>query len=261
VKWRQTLFTEPFMRNHLFSVLGSFLSGNLSANDGGKLGEIINKSVLIDSLNYDYQLYTPPQIDSSDKLPVIIFLHGIRERGSGGGIIPANEMIRNFIKQYLKQIPAIVLLPQCRPNKYWSDPLMDKMVMRAFDQTVEEFEANVDRVYLIGVSMGGYGVWHFALQYPRKFAALVSICGGSPILTGDRFSPIAKKIGKTPAWIFHGADDRIVPVTESRELVKALKENQGEVKYSEFPNVGHNVWLNVLGEKDLLPWLLAQTIK
>lgn len=135
------------------------------------------------------------------------------------------------------------------------------MVMKSLAQTIEEFGANVKRVYLLGVSMGGYGVWHFGAQHPGKFAALVSICGGSPILKGDRFSPIAEKISKTPAWLFHGADDRVVPVSESREMVKALQENQGDVKYSEYPGVGHNVWLNVLAEKELMPWLLAQRLE
>jgi predicted peptidase len=134
------------------------------------------------------------------------------------------------------------------------------MVMQAIERTVEEFRADSKRLYLIGVSMGGYGVWHFASAYPQKLAALVSICGGSPVVSGDRFSSIAQKIGKTPAWLFHGAEDKVVPVSESRELVKALKANNNDVKYNEYPGVGHNVWLNALGEKELMPWLLAQKL-
>jgi predicted peptidase len=248
------------MRNELFSVLGGLISGNFSLSGDAENGEILNRTVQIDSEKYGFQIYIPPQIKIEDNLPVIVFLHGIRERGSGG-IIPSNEMIINFIKNYLKQIPAIVLLPQCRPNKYWSDPVMEKMVFQALDLTLAEFSGDSNRLYLIGVSMGGYGVWHFGSQNPEKFAALVSICGGSPILSGNRFSPIAQKIGKTPAWVFHGAEDRVVPVSESREMVKSLRENQGCVKYSEYPEVGHNVWLNVLSEKELLPWLLEQRLK
>lgn len=247
------------MRNELFSVLGGLLSGNLYFDGDAKKGDILSRNIRIESQNYDFQLYVPPKIKNRKSLPVIVFLHGIRERGSGG-IIPSNEMIRNFIKQYLKQVPAVILLPQCRPNKYWADPAMERMVIEALDSTIEEFEADKNRLYLIGVSMGGYGVWHLASQYPEKFAALVSICGGSPILNGDRFSAISKKVGKIPAWLFHGAEDRIIPVSESRELVKAIEENQGIVKYSEFPGVGHNVWLNALSEKELLPWILAQSL-
>lgn len=243
------------MRNELFSLLGGlFTSG--SANKG----TIQNRIARIGSENYNYQVYTPPNVENENDLPVIVFLHGIRERGVNG-FIPSEGAIGNFILHYFSQVPAIMLLPQCRQGKYWSDAEMDKMVMQSLAQTIDEFKADAKRIYLIGVSMGGYGVWHFASQHPGKFAALVSICGGSPLVKGDRFSPIAEKIGKTPAWLFHGADDRIVPVSESRALVKALQENQGNVKYSEYPGIGHNVWLNVLAEKELMPWLLAQRLE
>ncbi|MEJ7700343.1 MAG: alpha/beta fold hydrolase [Pyrinomonadaceae bacterium] len=136
---------------------------------------------------------------------------------------------------------------------------MDEMVLNALAQTIEEFSAvDEKRVYLIGVSMGGYGVWHIAARYPKKFAALVSICGGNSIPTGDRFDALARQIGKTRRELFHGADDKVVPVSESRQIVKAIEANGGNVKYNEYKNVGHNVWFNVLGEKDLLPWLLGQ---
>ena len=118
----------------------------------------------------------------------------------------------------------------------------------------------MQKISLVGVSMGGYGVWHFAAEYPGKFAALVSICGGSSLTEGDRFNPLAAKIGRTPAWLFHGADDKIVQVSESRQIVKALENQGGNVKYSEFPNVGHNVWLNAFAEKNLIPWILEQRL-
>jgi predicted peptidase len=137
---------------------------------------------------------------------------------------------------------------------------MSEMVMTALVQTVAEFDADSHRLYLTGVSMGGYGVWHSALHHPGRFAALVSICGGSPMQSGDRFSPVAQKIGATPTWIFHGSEDRVVPVSESREMVGALKAIGGDVLYSEYEGVGHNVWMNVLAEKELMPWLLAQRL-
>lgn len=236
------------------------MMGGLFSGIGKSAGSIVNRAVLIGGENYEYQIYLPSEIKSAAKLPVIVFLHGIRERGRGG-FISAEGTFGKILLQYLKQVPAIVLLPQCRPGKYWMDAAMDKMVMQSLNQTVDEFSADANRVYLIGVSMGGYGAWHFASQHAKKFAALVSICGGSPVAQGDRYVSVAKKIGKTPAWVFHGAEDNIVPVGESREMVKALKENHGEVKYNEYPNVGHNVWLNALSEKGLLPWLLSQKLE
>jgi predicted peptidase len=121
-----------------------------------------------------------------------------------------------------------------------------------------EFEAEARRLYLTGVSMGGYGVWHLASQQRGRFAGLVSICGGSPLREGDRFTPIARQIAGIPTWIFHGADDRVVPVSESRLMVEALKAVGGDVRYSEYAGVGHNVWMKVLGERELMPWLMAQ---
>lgn len=231
--------------------------GNLLkfALDTGEQGEIISRKASVGKEEFVYQQYVPPAAKQAGKMPLVVFLHGIRERGRGGYI---SGMFAQIVRQYLKQIPGTVLFPQCASGKYWSDAVMDRVVLRAIEQTFAEFGADERRIYLIGVSMGAYGVWHFASQYPEKFAALVSICGGSPILSGERFAPIAEKVGKTPAWIFHGAADKVVPVSESREMVKALKASEGNVKYSEYENVGHNVWLNALAEKDLLSWLMAQ---
>lgn len=243
------------MQNDFSGLLSKMLASSFSR---GKQGELVNKNISIENENYVYQVYLPPQVKTGAKLPLITFLHGIRERGTGGYI---SGMFATIFKQYIKTIPAIVLLPQCRPNKYWTDAAMDKMVAGQIAETARDFSTDETRNYLVGVSMGGYGVWHFAANYPRKFAALVSICGGSPLLSGDRFAPIAEKVGKTPAWLFHGAEDRIVQVSESRSMVAALKANNGNVKYSEYKDVGHNVWLNALNEKELMPWLLSQEIQ
>ena len=243
------------MRNKLLSLLGGMFSSGGTANGGA----IQNRIVEVGSDNYDYQVYVPAKIPNVQNLPVIVFLHGIGQRGSGG-FVPTEGTGGTLVRHYLGQVPAIILLPHCRLGSYWSDPVMDEMIMQSLAQTVEEFGADASRIYLIGVSMGGYGVWHLAAQHAEKFAALVSICGGSPITKGDRFNSIAQKVGKTPAWLFHGADDRIVPVSESRQIVKALKANEGNVKYSEYAGVGHNVWINALAEKELLPWLLAQRL-
>ncbi len=233
--------------------------GNLIklALNPGKQGEIIEQKISLENQDYVYQQYVPPTAKQSGKLPVVVFLHGIRERGRGGYI---SGMFAQIVRQYLKQIPAIVLFPQCDRGKYWTEKTMDSMVLKITEKTFADFDADEQRIYLLGVSMGGYGVWHFASQYPKKFAALVSICGGSPIISGNRFEPIAEKVGNTPTWIFHGAEDKIVPVTESREMVKALKNQNANFKYSEYENVGHNVWLNALNEEKLLPWILAQKL-
>ena len=241
------------MQIQLLSVLGTMLT-----SAGKPQGKIESRQARGGGGDFDYQIYAPPNA-RAEKLPVMVFLHGIRERGSGG-LVPTTGAAGTIVKHYLAQVPAIILLPQCRAGSYWSDPVMDEMVMNALAQTIEEFGADEKRTSLTGVSMGGYGVWHFAFNHPKKFAALVSICGGSSITKGDRFDALANAVGTTPARLYHGADDAIVQPSESRQIYKALKAMGGDVKYTEYENVGHNVWFNVLGEKDLLPWLLAQKL-
>jgi predicted peptidase len=247
------------MQKELLSVLGGLFSSAISSKNGGQQGSLQSRTIQVGGDNFDYQVYVPPQSEGEENLPLIVFLHGIGQRGSGG-FVPVTGVGGEIARHYLARVPAIILLPQCRSASYWSDPVMDEMMMRELAQTVEELQADANRVYLIGVSMGGYGVWHFAAQHTGKFAALVSICGGSPITRGDRFAPLAEKIGKTPAWLFHGADDKVVQVSESRQIVSALEAIGGAVKYSEYAGVGHNVWMNAVAEKELLPWLFAQNL-
>jgi predicted peptidase len=219
---------------------------------------LLTRTVTVGDKSYTYQVYVPSSLRGRQNVPVILFLHGIGQRGEGG-FVPASGAAGAFARQYLERVPAVVLLPQCGRGHYWHDAEMERMVMAELEQTAREFGADEKRLYLTGVSMGGFGAWHMAAAHPMKFAAVVSICGGSPLTSGDRFTPIARKVGSTPVWVFHGSDDAVVPVTESRQMVEALKHVEGNrVRYSEYKGVGHSVWLNALAERDLLPWLLAQ---
>jgi predicted peptidase len=223
----------------------------------GQQSGLLSRTTKVGDKTYGYQIYVPAKLAGTEKPPVILFLHGIGQRGEGGFVKGAAAIL---IRQYLERLPAIVVLPQCEKGHYWSDPLMDKMVMATLNQTVSEFDADRARLYLIGVSMGGYGAWYMAAEHRGTFAALVSICGGSPLRTGDRFTSIARRVSPTPTWVFHGAEDRVVPVSESRQMVAALKEAKGVVRYSEYEGVGHNVWLNAMKEPELLPWILSQRL-
>jgi predicted peptidase len=221
---------------------------------------LLTRTISVGQNSYTYQIYVPAQLRGKQNAPVILFLHGIGQRGDGG-FVPMKGAAALLARQYLEQVPAIVLLPQCRRGRYWHDAEMERMVMAELEQTIAEFGSDPKRIYLTGVSMGGFGAWHMAAAYPEKFAAIVSICGGSPLQRGDRFTPIARRVGSTPAWVFHGSDDRIVPVSESRQMVEALKSVAGSrVRYSEYKGVGHNVWMNALGERELFSWLFAQRL-
>lgn len=234
----------------VFSLLSP---GKANAEEGG----LLTRNVRVGNKSYGYQVYMPGKLAGKERLPVILFLHGIGQRGSGGFVKGAAAIL---IRQYLERLPAIVVLPQCEKGRYWTDPEMEAMVMATLNDAAAEFSADHERLYMIGVSMGGYGAWHLAAERAGTFAAFVSICGGSPLRTGDRFNSIARRVRQTPVWVFHGADDRVVPVSESRQMVTALKDVKGKVRYSEYEGVGHNVWLNVMKEPELLPWLLSQRL-
>ena len=225
---------------------------------GERATGLLSRTVSVGNNSYSYQVYVPASLKQTEKVPVILFLHGIGQRGEGG-YVPAAGGAGMMVRSYMERLPAIVVMPQCRRGRYWHDSEMSEMVLATVKQTLEEFNGDSQRLYLIGVSMGGYGAWHMAAQYPGKFAAIVPICGGSPLSSGDRFAPIARKVGTTPVWVFHGSADRIVPVSESRQMVAAMKATGGNVRYSEYEGVGHNVWLNVAQEADLIPWLLRQS--
>jgi predicted peptidase len=243
-------------------VIPLLLSGFLAAGPDAAAREsksgLLTRTVKLGDESYTFQVFVPAQLAGKRDVPVILFLHGIGQRGEGG-FLPADGAAGAFVRQYLEQIPAVALLPQCRRGKYWHDPEMERMVMAELEQAASEFSADPKRLYLAGVSMGGYGAWHLAAGHPGKFAAVVSVCGGSPLQGGDRFTPVARKVGRTPVWVFHGGEDRVVPVTESRGMVEALKRVEGSrVRYSEYEGVGHGVWMNVAAEPGLLPWLLEQ---
>ena len=239
----------------MWSILGSLISA-AATTKGGRLE---TRTARVGPAAYSYQVHVPTDVGPSP--PVIVFLHGVGQRGAGG-FLPRSGASNALVRRYLSRVPALILLPQCSAGVYWSNPSMDEMVATALAQTEDEFKADTTRRYLTGVSMGGYGVWSVAARRPGYFAAIVSICGGSPIppRASERFKRVAEKIGKTPVWIFHGADDPIVPVTESRQMAAALEAGGGDVKYNEYPGVGHSVWTQVLAERELMPWLLSQRL-
>lgn len=259
----QKFFRNPGVVSVLLgNVLLAFTATSACAREPeARRGEtgLLNRRAAVGETSYGYQVFVPPGGGQQKKLPVILLLHGIGQRGEAG-IVPTTGPAGALVRSYLERVPAIVVLPQCRKNLYWSDPQMEAQAIKALDQSVEAFGGDPARLYLTGVSMGGYGAWHLASKHPGKFAALVPLCGGSPLRSADRYTAIASKVGRTPTWVFHGSDDRIVPVSESRRMVEALKAAGGNVRYTEYEGAGHNVWNRAYTEPDFLSWLLAQRL-
>jgi predicted peptidase len=196
-----------------------------------------------------FQLFLPPDLASSP--PVVLFLHGAGEGGLDGyiqttvGLGPA--MLKNP-----ERFPLAGVFPQSPPRTPWHGRSAEH-ALRALEATLDELDCDRDRVYLTGISMGGYGTWYLATAHASRFAAIVPVCGGSgnPELTAERLAHV-------PVWAFHGDRDDIIPVEESREVVAALRARGSNVRYTEYRNVRHNSWDRAYAEPELMPWLLAQ---
>jgi predicted peptidase len=236
----------------------------------------LDRTVLVNAEIYRYQVYVPQNFNSRKKWPVILFLHGVGERGDDG-LLQTDIGIGHAIRKGVSHFPFVVVMPQCRKdkNERWINEPMQAQALAALEQSVKEFHGDRERIYLTGLSMGGYGVWDLAAKYPRKFAAYVPICGGihGPIKLPDvhvglvddpnvldPYAETARRIGPTPVWIFHGDADDTVPVEESRKMAQALQAAKANVHYTEYPGVGHNAWDKAYAEPELVPWLLAQTL-
>jgi predicted amidohydrolase YtcJ/pimeloyl-ACP methyl ester carboxylesterase len=231
------------------------------------------RTVTVNGVAYPYQVFVPESFGPASKPPVLLTLHGAGERGSEG------EHTRVSLGRALRKDPSrwpfLVVFPQCPKDSQWiGDP--QTAAFLALEEALVEFHGDRERVSLLGMSMGGAGTWWGAFQRPGVFAAVVPICGyivssrGFPIQSfrppdmrrvlesGDPYRVIARELGKTPVWAFHGDADDTIPVTESRRIAEALRLSGGNAAYTEFPGVGHDAWDPAFAEPDLVPWLLAQ---
>jgi len=210
-----------------------------------------------------YRLFVPLGYDASRKYPLLLWLHGGDGRGSDNvrQLNGGNQIGTHFFagKQVQLKFPMFVLLPQCPSNDNWSDPDLNQptkwleLTMSALAEVQKEFSIDPSRLYLAGQSMGGLGVWSTLQAYPGKWAAAVILCAY------DNFTDV-KVLAQTPIWLFQGADDDTVPLLLIQQMVKQLKKANANLKYTEYPKTGHDVWKKVFAEPDLLPWLSSQQL-
>ena len=184
------------------------------------------------------------------KLPMIVQLHGAGERGCGNEELSKVD-IHGFSK-YLKNAEhnCIVIMPQCPNDTFWAARV--ESIIRFIEHLIKEYNVDKDRVYLTGLSMGGYGTWFTSMAKPDLFAAIAPVCGGGMAWNAG--------VLKMPIWAFHGADDAVVSPTQSDEMVSKLREMGADVKYTRIDGVGHNVWENAYN-KELMDWLLSKKRK
>ena len=233
-----------------------------------------NRVITIGSTEYHFRVFTPKVWSRKQKAPVILFLHGAGERGDDN-LAQTKVGIGPAILRQQESLPFIVVMPQCPKNRWWTEQEMQAQALKALDQTIKEFNGDTKRTYLTGLSMGGYGSWAIVAGNPTRFAALAVVCGGvrppprvnvPEAMTGlaasaDPYGAVAAKVGKTPVWVFHGGADPVVPVTESRKMVEAIKAAGGSVRYNEYEGVGHNSWDKAYAEPEIFSWMLAQKLK
>jgi predicted peptidase len=196
-------------------------------------------------ITLSYLLYLPKDYAEKDSRPLLLFLHGAGERGDDLDLVKKHGPPKLIAAG--KDFPFIVVSPQC-PNGRWWQPFE---LMAMVDDVVAKYKVDKDRIYVTGLSMGGFGTWSLAGTTPDRFAALVPICGG-----GDPST--VRRMAHLPVWVFHGAKDPVVPLSASEKMVEALKKINGNVKFTVYPEAGHDSWTEAYNNPELYDWLLQQ---
>jgi predicted peptidase len=202
-----------------------------------------------------YLLFLPEGYDpkGEKRWPLILFLHGAGERGRDVWKVATHGPPKNVADH--PDFPFIVVSPQCPEGEHWSSEIL----LGLLDDITRHYKVDMSRIYLTGLSMGGYGTWDLGLTHPEKFAAIAPICGGGQkitvLLASREKSQALKTLG---VWAFHGAKDPVVPLEESQRMVDALKQaGAQDVKLTVYPEAGHNSWTEAYNDPELYKWMLA----
>jgi predicted peptidase len=202
----------------------------------------------------DYLLYLPAGYDArSGKVwPLILFLHGVGERGSDVWLVAKHGPPK--VDTQMTNFPFIVVSPQCPDGKLWSND----QLLSLLDDVEKRYAVDSHRVYLTGLSMGGFGTWSLGLSHPDRFAALAPLCGGgdyiTPYLLDDSLKPALRTL---PIWAFHGGKDTVVPMIESERMIAYMRKfGDQNVKLTIYPNATHDCWTQTYGNQALFDWFL-----
>jgi len=212
-------------------------------------------------------------VNPDRKYPLVVFLHGAGERGTDNYLQVAGNRGAVVWAQPRYQVvhPCFVLAPQCPPNSSWSTLFTDRKnpfnpekpllaVIKIIRKLLDEYNIDENRIYITGLSMGGYGTWSAIMNFPELFAAAIPICGGGDVSKVERIKDI-------PIWVFHAEDDPVVPVENSRVLVKKLAEIGGKVRYTEYEKGfmekhgwdPHGSWIPAYESQEVVEWLFEQS--
>ena len=214
----------------------------------GKQTEHEFQETMKKELALDYLLFLPEGYEQSGKeWPLMLFLHGAGERGD------ALELVKKHgppkIVELQPDFPFILVSPQCPKGVWWNDKLDE--LEGLLDKITEDYSVDESRVYLTGLSMGGFGTWALGARCPERFAAIAPICGGGSFVH-------RRPLQDMPTWVFHGAKDNVVPLEESKRMVEMLrKRGNQEVRLTVYPDAGHDSWTESYNNPELYEWFLA----
>jgi predicted peptidase len=228
----------------LFAINCASTGKNLAKKPGQQVSCQMDKKVEVKA---GYLLYLPGDYerDKEKQWPMIFFLHGAGERGGDLDKVTVHgppKLVKND-----PNFPFVVLSPQCPEDRFWDNFTL----MALLDDIVAKYRIDPDRIYLTGISMGGYGTWSLATNFPDRFAAIAPICGGgAPTLA-------AFHIKNLPIWAFHGAKDSVVPIAETQQIVDALKAKGVDVRFTVYPDADHDSWTETYNNPELYQWFLS----
>lgn len=202
------------------------------------------------SVNYVLQFPDAYNKEKHD-WPLIVFLHGSGERGDDLSKLSIHGPLK-YVENGNK-LDAVILAPQCPEKQIWDMDVLSTLIK----EIVLKHRINFTRVYLTGLSMGGYGTWELSIKHPEMFAAIAPICGR----INYTFIENIRKLKDKPIWVFHGGKDEVVPVSNSKRIVKALKNVDADPKFTIFPEAGHDSWSKPYSDPEFYAWLLSQEQK
>ena len=200
-------------------------------------------------VHYPYLLSLPEgyAADPQKKWPLIVFLHGAGERGDNLDLLMKHGPPKLIGAG--QKFPAVVISPQVAPHAIWNPHGVKALT----DDIMRKYRIDADRVYLTGISMGGFGTWETAMEYPDVWAAIMPICGGA----GVRFV-MAERIKHIPEWIFHGAKDPVVDPAFSKRMYDLLTKMGAQVKFTLYPEAQHDCWTATYDNPEVWKWLFEQ---
>jgi predicted peptidase len=236
-------------------LVGWLLSGTPETGTGAEsaAGSFVAKSLSLRGTTYQYSVYLPPAWSPGQRWPVILALHGAGSRGTEG-TRQRDQRLAEAVRTYPSRYPALLVLPQCPPQRDWSGDVAD-FALQALELTLKEYSGDPKRVYLAGEPIGAQGALRVAARLPERFAAVLAVSEHA----ADR--AVVERLKGVPVWMWHGEADTEAPVAESRAFLQLFNAvGSKSVRYTEVAGLGHDIFDTVYLDEAVSTWLFAQRL-